>query len=64
MTDANLMEAIARGADELWIVWTVSRKGIWRGGTINTYFQVIETVANGNLKRDLARIEANNDDWM
>jgi predicted acylesterase/phospholipase RssA len=61
MTDANLMEAIARGADELWIIWTVSRKGIWRGGTINTYFQVIETVANGNLKRDLARIEANND---
>jgi len=60
MTDANLLEAIARGADELWIIWTVSQKGIWRGGTINTYFQVIETAANGNLKRDLARVEASN----
>ena len=25
-TDANLEEAIDRGADELWIIWTVSRR--------------------------------------
>jgi predicted acylesterase/phospholipase RssA len=60
ITDANLMEAIARGADELWIIWTVSRKAIWNGGFINEYFQIIETSANGRLKADLDRIEASN----
>ena len=60
LTDANLMEAIARGADELWIIWTVSRKAVWKGGFINEYFQIIETSANGRLKLDLERIEANN----
>jgi hypothetical protein len=38
----------------------VSRKAVWRGGFINTYFQIIETSANGRLKSDLDRIEANN----
>jgi predicted acylesterase/phospholipase RssA len=60
ITDANLMEAIRRGADELWIIWTVSRKRIWGGGFVNTYFQIIETSANGRLQEDLGRIEASN----
>ena len=60
LTDANLMEAIRRGADELWIIWTVSRKAVWKGGFIDTYFQIIETTANGHLQRDLDRIEASN----
>jgi predicted acylesterase/phospholipase RssA len=62
LTDANLMEAIARGADELWIIWTVSRRAVWKGGFVDTYFQIIETSANGRLKLDLERIEANNAD--
>jgi len=61
LTDANLIEAIRKGADELWIIWTVNKNSRWRGGPINTYFQVIETVANGNLNRDLGRIKASND---
>jgi predicted acylesterase/phospholipase RssA len=60
LTDANLTEAIRRGADELWIIWTVSRKAQWRGGFLDTYFQIIETTANGHLQRDLDRVEANN----
>src|SRR5580704_396068 len=28
-TDANLEEAIRRGADELWVIWTVSEAGTW-----------------------------------
>ena len=60
LTDANLTEAIRRGADELWIIWTVSRKAQWKGGFIDTYFQIIETTANGHLQRDLDRIEASN----
>jgi predicted acylesterase/phospholipase RssA/uncharacterized protein YndB with AHSA1/START domain len=61
VTDANLIKAIDRGADELWIIWTVSRGGVWKGGFINTYFQIVEASANGSLNRDLARIQANND---
>ena len=60
LTDANLMEAIRRGADELWIIWTVSNRRVWKGGFIDTYFQIIETTANGHLRRDLERIEASN----
>lgn len=61
VTDANLIDAIERGADELWIIWTVNRGGVWKGGFINTYFQIIEASADGNLNRDLARINANNE---
>jgi predicted acylesterase/phospholipase RssA len=61
LTDANVIDAILRGSDELWIIWTVNRNSRWKGGLVDTYFQVIETVANGNLNRDLGRIKANND---
>ena len=59
-TDANLEEAIRRGADELWIIWTVSEAGRWADGFINNYFQIIEVAANGRLRDVLARIEASN----
>ncbi|HEX2196595.1 MAG TPA: patatin-like phospholipase family protein, partial [Actinomycetota bacterium] len=60
ISDANLEEAIRRGADELWIIWTVSRQGRWRDGFVANYFQIIETAANGHLRRVIERIEANN----
>jgi len=59
-TDANLDEAIRRGADELWIVWTVSELGRWRSGFIAEYFQIIEASANSSLRDPLRRIEENN----
>lgn len=60
VTDANLEEAIRRGADELWIIWTVSQKGEWHGGFVGNYFGIIESCANGPLKRALERIRLNN----
>jgi predicted acylesterase/phospholipase RssA len=60
-TDANLTEAIARGADELWIIWTVSQSGRWGRGPVNQYFQMIEAIANSRLRADLGRIARNND---
>lgn len=60
LTDANLEEAIARGADELWVIWTVSEQSRWRAGFVGNYFGIIETVANGNFRRSLKRIEASN----
>jgi predicted acylesterase/phospholipase RssA len=59
-TDANLEEAIRRGADELWVIWTVSRLGEVRPGFIAQYFQMIEAIANSNLDAMRRRITANN----
>ena len=60
VSDANLEEAIARGADELWVIWTVSERSEWWAGFVGIYFGIIETVANGNFRRVLRRIERNN----
>lgn len=60
LSDANLEEAIDRGADELWVIWTVSERSEWWAGFIGIYFGIIEMVANGNLRRVLRRIERNN----
>jgi predicted acylesterase/phospholipase RssA len=57
---ANLEHAIARGADELWIVWTTSTAGRWRNGPLGEYFGVFELAANSRLRADLARIERSN----
>ncbi|MGH4023119.1 MAG: patatin-like phospholipase family protein [Pseudonocardiaceae bacterium] len=60
VTDANLDEALARGADEIWVIWTVSERGEWHPGFVSTYFQIIEAAANGAFRRSVARIEQNN----
>ncbi|MFI8371970.1 patatin-like phospholipase family protein [Streptomyces sp. NPDC085466] len=60
LTDANVEEAIRRGCDELWIIWTVSRRHRWRDGFVANYFHIIETTANGRLQEWLRRIEAAN----
>jgi predicted acylesterase/phospholipase RssA len=62
LADANLEEAIERGADELWIIWTVSERSEWWAGFIGIYFGIIETVANGNLRRVLRRVERSNNE--
>lgn len=61
MTDANIEEAIRRGADEVWVIWTVSDKDEWHPGFVATYFQIIETSADGHYKAILKRIRANNE---
>jgi predicted patatin/cPLA2 family phospholipase len=61
MSDANIEEAIRRGADELWVIWTVSDKDEWHPGFVATYFQIIETTADGHYKAILKRIRANNE---
>ena len=60
ITDANIEEAIRRGADELWVIWTVSERSVWRPGFVANYFQIIEATANGHFKRMVKRVEANN----
>jgi predicted patatin/cPLA2 family phospholipase len=58
--DANLEEAIRRGADELWVVWTTSRRGRWRDGFVGNFFGIFEATINGGYKLVRKRIDANN----
>ena len=61
MTDANIEEAIRRGCDEIWVIWTVSDKDEWHDGFVATYFQIIETSADGHYRAICNRIRQNND---
>jgi predicted acylesterase/phospholipase RssA len=60
VTDANIERAIDAGANDIVVIWTISRRGRWRHGFWQQYFQAIEEGANGTFKRISARIEANN----
>jgi predicted patatin/cPLA2 family phospholipase len=60
-TASNLEEAIRRGADELWIIWTTSQRGEWHDGFVGNFFGIFEATTNGGYQQVLARIERNND---
>ena len=59
-TSTNLEEAIRRGADELWVIWTTSERGKWGKGFLGNFFGIFEATANYSYRRVLKRIEANN----
>ena len=60
LKDANLLEAVRRGADEIWLIWTVENRNVWKGGFINHFGHVFEICAYGNLIRELDEIKAMN----
>ena len=62
ISDANVEEAIRRGADEIWAIWTVSTRDEWRPGFVNQYFQIVETTADTNFFGIWRRIQASNDE--
>jgi predicted patatin/cPLA2 family phospholipase len=47
--DANLMEAVRRGAEEIWLVWCIGNSAPYRPGAFNQYVHMIEMSANGVL---------------
>jgi predicted acylesterase/phospholipase RssA len=58
--DANVEEALRRGADEIWAIWTVSTRDEWRDGFVNQYFQIVETTADTQFFSIWERIAENN----
>lgn len=60
-TDANVDAAIANGANEIWVIWTVSRRPEWMPGILAQFFHALEVSANGTLEADLERIRMNNE---
>ena len=51
--DANLTEAVRRGADEIWVIWTVSETPDYRPGAYGQYFHIIEAIADGRFYEEL-----------
>jgi predicted acylesterase/phospholipase RssA len=59
-TDANVGEAVRRGADELWCIWTVADQPEYRDGFLAQYFHIIETVSDTKFFREWEEVEAVN----
>jgi predicted acylesterase/phospholipase RssA len=59
--DANVMEAVRRGADEIWLVWAMNNTARYRGGLFHLYMQMLEMSANGALNIALERISEINE---
>lgn len=55
--DANLMEAVRRGSEELWLVWCIGNLHEYKNGAFNQYVHMIELSANGYLFEEFKRIE-------
>jgi predicted acylesterase/phospholipase RssA len=59
--DANVEEAVRRGADELWLVWAIGNHGVYRDGAFQQYVHMIEMSANGALFKELAAVSVVNE---
>ncbi|MEV5972715.1 patatin-like phospholipase family protein [Streptomyces sp. NPDC051921] len=51
--DANVSEALRRGADEVWLVWCIGNTPYWGDGPLEQYVHMIEMSANGALFAEL-----------
>lgn len=54
--DANLWEAVKRGAEEIWLVWAIGNARTYRAGSFYQYVHMIEMSANGCLFEEFDRI--------
>lgn len=54
--DANLIEAVKRGAQELWLIWCIGNTPNYQTGVFNQYVHMIELSANGALFEEFERI--------
>jgi predicted acylesterase/phospholipase RssA len=54
--DSNVPAAVARGSDEVWLVWCIGNTPAYRGGLFRQYVHMIEMAANGSLLRDLESV--------
>ncbi|MDB5802552.1 MAG: hypothetical protein JWL63_3491 [Rhodocyclales bacterium] len=51
--DANVIEAVKRGAEEVWLVWCIGNTPRYRDGAFNQYVHMIEISAAGKLNEEL-----------
>lgn len=56
--DANVTEALDRGAEEVWLIWCVGNSPYWGLGPLEQYVHMIEMSATGALLADFAVAQA------
>lgn len=54
--DANLLDAVKLGANELWLIWIMGNIPQYRSGLLNFYVQMLEMSANGALGKEILQI--------
>lgn len=54
--DTNLLEAVRRGAEELWVVWCIGNTREYDSGLFNQFVHMMEISANGGLFAECDRI--------
>ncbi len=59
--DANLMEAVRQGAEEIWLIWCIGNTANYQSGIFNQYVHMIELSANGGLFEEFDRINELNE---
>lgn len=55
--DANLLEVVKRGANEIWLIWILANIPRYRSGVLNSYVQMLEMSANAALHKELQQIK-------
>lgn len=62
--DANVREALRRGAEEIWLIWCIGNTGYWGDGPLEQYVHMIEMSAMGALLADLDAAAATGRDFV
>lgn len=55
--DANLVEAVKRGAEDLWLIWGIGNYPSYLSGSLNQYVHSIEMSANGAIFEEFEQIK-------
>ncbi|MGP0222650.1 MULTISPECIES: patatin-like phospholipase family protein [unclassified Paenarthrobacter] len=64
MRDANVQEALRRGADEVWLIWCIGNSPYWGDGPLEQYVHMIEMSAMGALLADFEAAAAAGRDFI
>jgi hypothetical protein len=59
--DANPLEAVRRGAEEVWLIWCIGNTPGYHNGVFRQYVHMIEMAANGSLFKDFERVNELNE---
>jgi predicted acylesterase/phospholipase RssA len=54
--DSNVVEAVRRGADEVWLVWCIGNTPEYVNGSFRQYVHMIEVAANASLYADFEQV--------
>ena len=62
--DANVQEALRRGAEEVWLIWCIGNSPYWGEGPLEQYVHMIEMSAMGALLADFDAARAAGRDFV